>query len=79
MKRLFWFGLGVGLTVFVVVKGRDLYHRVTPSGVSEQLERTAVRARSSVADFVDTFRTASRERERELRETLGMDAEGATS
>lgn len=72
MRRLFWILVGVGLTVAVVLKGKELYYRLTPRGIAEQVEQQGHRAASSFGDFVATFRTAMAEREAELREELDI-------
>ena len=74
-RRLFWFAVGVGVTALLVVKGRELYERFTPKGVTEQVEKTAKSAQNWVTDFIDTMTNAMDEREAELREALSLDAE----
>ena len=73
MKRLFWFTVGVGVAVLVVVKGKELYHRYTPQGVVEQLDQARVGAGSWIGDFLTTMGEAMDARESELREALGLD------
>ena len=75
-RRLFWFAVGVGATVWLVVKGREYYERFTPKGITEQVEKSARNTRGWVDDFLHTMTTAMDEREHELREALGLD--GAT-
>jgi len=72
-KRLFWFAVGVGVAALVVVKGKELYHRYTPKGVAEQLERARQDAGSWIGEFLSTMGDAMDEREGELREALGLD------
>ena len=72
-RRLFWFAVGVGVTAWLVVKGREYYEKFTPKGVTEQVEKTARSARGWVDDFVDTMTSAMHERETELREAIGLD------
>jgi hypothetical protein len=74
-RRLFWFAVGVGVTALLVVKGRELYERFTPKGVTEQVEKTARSAQARVTEFFDTLTSAMSEREAELREALSLDAE----
>ena len=71
-KRLFWFAVGAGLTVVVVLKGREYYQRFTPKGVAEQIERTSAGVGTWVGDFFQTMNSAAAEREEELREALGL-------
>lgn len=73
MKRLFWFTVGVGVAVFVVVKGKELYHRYTPKGVVEQLDKAKDDAGSWIGDFFTTMGEAMDARESELREALGLE------
>lgn len=73
MKRLFWFAVGVGVAAFVVVKGKELYHRYTPKGVVEQLDKARTDAGSWLGDFVSTMGEAMDARESELREALGLE------
>ena len=75
-RGLFWFAVGAGVTVWLVLKGREYYERFTPKGITEQVEKTAGNARGWVDDFFSTMSSAMDEREHELREALGLD--GAT-
>ena len=72
-KRLFWFTVGVGLTVLVVLKGREYYQRYTPKGVADQLEKSRSGLVDWVGDFLTTMGDAMDAREEELREALGLD------
>ena len=72
-KRLLWFAIGVGVAAFVVVRGKELYHRYTPEGVVGQLDRARQNAGSWIGDFLSTMGEAMDEREDELREALGLD------
>ncbi|HMQ64948.1 MAG TPA: hypothetical protein PJ992_01555 [Arachnia sp.] len=74
MRNLFWLLVGVGLTVLVVVKGKELYRKLTPAGVAEQVEQQGKKAAASFGDFVGTFRAAMAEREAELRTELNIPA-----
>ncbi|MFT3862197.1 DUF6167 family protein [Micropruina sp.] len=75
-RRLFWFAVGVGVTALLVVKGREIYERFTPKGVTEQVEKTARSAQARVTEFFDTLSSAMNEREAELREALSLDETG---
>jgi hypothetical protein len=72
-KRLFWFAVGVGVAAFVVVKGKELYHRYTPKGVAEQVDKARIDAGSWIGDFISTMGEAMDARESELREALGLE------
>ncbi len=74
MKKLFWVAVGVGITVLVVVKGRELMRMATPQGVADQAAKVGRDIEGRVARFVDDVQTAMGSREAELREALGMDA-----
>ena len=69
-KRFWWFAIGVGLTVVVVWKGRELYQRYTPAGLAGQLEDARASLAERASDFMATLRDAMSEREAELREAL---------
>ena len=72
-RRLFWFAVGAGVTVWLVLKGREYYERFTPKGITDQVEKTARTTQGWVEDFLYTMTTAMDEREHELREALGLD------
>ncbi|MFT3886830.1 MAG: hypothetical protein QM713_01515 [Arachnia sp.] len=74
MSRLFWVLLGAGLTVFLVLRGKELYRKLTPAGVAEQVEKQGKKAAAGFGDFVGTFRAAMAEREAELRTELNIPA-----
>jgi hypothetical protein len=69
-RRLFWVLVGVGVTVFVVRKGRGYYEKLTPQGVRSTIGSTGTRASEWLKDFVDTMQSAAAEREAELRDAL---------
>ncbi|MFZ0529288.1 MAG: hypothetical protein WAL91_01975 [Propionicimonas sp.] len=71
-KRLFWFSVGVSLTIFVVVKGREYYERFTPKGVADTLEKTGAAVATRLGDFFETLDEAMAEREGQLHEALGL-------
>ena len=71
-RRLFWFAVGAGVTVWLVLKGREYYQRFTPRGITEQVEKSARDTRGWVEDFLHTMTSAMDEREHELREALGL-------
>lgn len=72
MRRLFWVAVGVGLTVLVITKGKQIMHRVTPAGVSEQITQRGRNLMDAARDFFDEMTEAMREREEELRSELNM-------
>ena len=72
-KRLFWFAVGVGLTAFVVIKGREYYERFTPKGVAEQVSQARTEAGNWIGEFLTTMTEAMKQREEELREAIGLD------
>ena len=78
-RGLFWFAVGVGATVWLVVKGREYYERFTPKGITEQVEKSARNTRGWVDDFLNTMTSAMDEREHELREALGLDDDNLPS
>lgn len=78
IRRTFWVGVGVALTVVVVRRGRRIVARYAPEAVVERAERSAQdlgrRAETFVGAFRDEFETARARREAEL--TAALLAEG---
>jgi hypothetical protein len=72
-RRFLWFTVGVGLTVLIVVKGREYYEKFTPKGVATQIDKTRATATNWIGEFITTMGEAMDEREGELREALGLD------
>ncbi|MDO5676565.1 MAG: hypothetical protein Q4G35_03545 [Propionibacteriaceae bacterium] len=72
MSRIFWLLVGVGLTVFLMMRGKELLHRLTPRGIAEQVEQKGHETAASFGDFMATFRHAMAEREAELRRELDL-------
>lgn len=70
MRRLFWMLVGAGLTMYVVIRGRELMHKLTPKGMSEQVARRGQETAAGIGDFIATFRAAMAEREAELTREL---------
>lgn len=70
--RVFWFTVGAGVTVYVVVKARNYIKRHSPEALVEKVQQTVVEAGDDARAFVARVRAASAEREAELRETLGL-------
>ena len=80
MKRLFWVGTGVALTVFVMVKGRKMVLKYTPEAVAQRASAQASefsgRASSAVGGFWGEFRDAFAECEAELKSALLAETQG---
>lgn len=72
MKKLFWVAVGVGITVFVITRGKDLMHKLTPAGVAEQVTEQGKNVVSRIQGFAHDFAEAMDEREAELRAELNM-------
>lgn len=72
-SRFLWFAVGVGLTVFVVAKGKKLYDQFTPAGIKQNIDKAGEEFGSRVRDFIDTFNEARQEREAELNAALNLD------
>ena len=72
MRRVFWFGLGVGATLFAGVKVRGYLRQARPGVIGRRVADSAAGIGDSVWDFTDRVRAAMVERETELRETLGL-------
>ena len=70
MRRLFWVGVGAAVAAVAVVKGRQVLHRFTPQGVTEELEGQVKGFTDRAKDAVSTFTAARKERELELTESL---------
>ncbi|ACZ30711.1 hypothetical protein Xcel_1688 [Xylanimonas cellulosilytica DSM 15894] len=78
MRRLFWVGVGVAVTVVVYRRGRKVVQQYLPASVAERAGQAAQdageRASGFVADFRETFGEARARREAEL--TAALLAEG---
>lgn len=72
MSRFFWLLLGVGLAIFLMLRGKELLHRFTPRGIAEQVEQKGHDTAAGFGDFMATFRHAMAEREAELRDELNL-------
>lgn len=70
--RVFWFAVGAGVTIYVVVKARDYIDRHSPEALVDKVQQTVLDAGDNARAFVSRVRAASAEREAELRETLGL-------
>lgn len=72
MRKVFWFAVGAGVTIFVVVKARQVWHQATPQAIGQRVSSSAQGVGDSVRDFTVRLRAAMAERETELRDTLGL-------
>ena len=72
IRRVFWFSVGAGAAVFVVVKVRGYLQQATPQAIGHRVTESASGIGTSVRDFSDRVRAAMAERETELRDTLGL-------
>jgi NADH:ubiquinone oxidoreductase subunit D len=72
LRRVFWFTVGAGAAVFVVVKVRGVLQQATPQALGQRVTSSAGEIGGSVRDFTDRVRAAMAEREAELRDTLGL-------
>jgi hypothetical protein len=72
IRRVFWFTVGAGAAVFVVVKVRGVLQQATPQALGQRVSGSAAELTGSVRDFSDRVRAAMAEREAELRDTLGL-------
>lgn len=70
MRRVFWIGVGVAITVVVVVRGKRVLARYAPASLVDQANDRIVdltdRATRFARDFAEEFAVARDEREREL-------------
>ena len=74
IRRLFWVGVGVTVTVVVIRKGRQVVARYTPEAVSERaaaaVDDAGVRLNRMARSFRTDFATARAEREAQLMASL---------
>ena len=70
MRRVFWIGVGVAVTVVVVVKGRQVIARYAPASLvdqaTDQVNSLGEKAVGFVATFREEFHVARDAREAEL-------------
>ena len=71
--RIFWFLLGVGVAVWVIVKLRDSLRRARPEAVGQRVAASAAGVGATARDFTDRVRAAMAEREAELRDAFEID------
>ena len=72
MKRIFWLLFGVGLGVYAVTRLKRRAKALSPAGVNNAVDKLA----DAVRDFGEQVRAGMDQREGELREALGLDAQG---
>ena len=65
--RIFWFVLGAGVAVWVILKIRDSLRKASPDAVAQRVAASASGVGASARDFTDRVRVAMAEREAELR------------
>lgn len=74
IRRLFWVGVGVAVTVVVIRKGRQVIERYTPASLSERaaaaVDDAGVRLNTAARTFRSEFSAARAEREAELMASL---------
>ncbi|MBF0687612.1 MAG: hypothetical protein IR158_07565 [Cellulomonas sp.] len=74
MRRLFWVGVGVAVTVVVVRQGRRLVEQYAPPGAGDAVDG-AVRIGRALRAAREDFRTGVAEREAELLDALVGDVD----
>ena len=71
-RRLFWFAVGAGVAVFVLVKIRGYIKKTNPEAIGRRVAESASGMSESAHGFVDRLRAGMAEREIELRDSLGL-------
>jgi hypothetical protein len=71
-RRLFWFAIGAGIAVFMIMKIRAYLRKARPEAIGHRVAESATGISESARGFVDRVRAGMAERETELRETLGL-------
>ncbi len=81
IRRVFWVGVGAGLAVVVIVRGKRIIARYTPAGVADQaqerVQELSARTSGLLAEMRAEFTRARTERERELLAALLADGQEA--
>ena len=72
MRRIFWFAVGAGVTVVVVVKVREYLRKASPEAIGHRVTDATSALGEGVRDFVARARAAMAEREAELRDAIGQ-------
>lgn len=73
MRRLFWVTLGAGLGVAATRRVTRATQQLTPAGVAQTLQNSAVGAMAAAREFVQDARTGAADRDAELRAGTGID------
>jgi hypothetical protein len=76
MKRLFWIALGATAGVLIVRKLTKAADNFTPEGAADQMSKAAGSLSQTIREFTEDVRTAMAERDRELRDALGITDNG---
>lgn len=79
MKRVFWFTIGAGVGVFVLVKARNYARQASPAAVSQRVVDSGHGLAARFSEFANTVSEAMSERETELRSNLGIGSDGKSS
>lgn len=72
MRRVFWFTVGAGVGVFVLIKAREYARKATPAAVQQRVVDSGQGLAARISEFTSTVSQAMAERESELRNTLGL-------
>lgn len=72
MRRLIWIGVGVGITIIVIRRGRRTAEKLLPANVIDQGQQLVGRAVSEVQSFAADARAAMSQREAEIRDALDL-------
>lgn len=72
VRRLFWFAIGAGVAVFVIMRIRAYLKKARPEAIGHRVAESASGISESARGFVDRVRAGMAERETELRDTLNL-------
>ncbi|MCL1837853.1 MAG: hypothetical protein FWG47_00850 [Propionibacteriaceae bacterium] len=72
-KRLFWFGVGIGVTALLVLKGKEIFEKYTPKAIADRASNMQRELSMRASDFISTMKSAMDEREAELRELMEIE------
>ncbi|WP_328520003.1 DUF6167 family protein [Kribbella sp. NBC_00359] len=73
MKRIIWLIIGIAVGVYAVTRLKKRVQVLTP----ESMQESAAKLAAAVRHFGDQVREGMEERETELRDSLGIDTNGA--